>query len=341
MRPVALWILVGLVACSGGKDDDPGTSDPSDADADTDSDADSDADADADADSDADTDTAETGPTDTGTLDDAVAVCTLWRDVRAGLSTGTWSGDVASCDPGDVSTDARASAVELWNLYRAMVGHGPITTDPGVDANAQDCALIQHANGYLSHAPATSATCYTSTGAASAGASNIASTGVVDAIDLYMADPGNSTTLGHRRWLLSNGLTTVGIGGTSSYSCHTVFGSGVLGGGTEKEWTAWPPPGPVPDEVWTVSWASLDETGWSLQSDSLALGSVTVTVTDDTGAVLPVTVTSLLAGYGSAHAISMIPDGWTAQAGRSYTVSVTGLASPIDYTVDVVDCDSL
>jgi hypothetical protein len=132
----------------------------------------------------------------------------------------------------------------------------------------------------------------------------------------------------------------VGIGGTSSYSCHTVIGAG--GGGTSRTWTAWPPEGPVPDEVWTVAWwTDLDETGWSLQSDSLPLGSGTVTVTADDGTTLPMTVSSLLSGYGSTHAISMIPDGWSVQAGRSYTVSVTGLSSPIDYTVDVVDCDAL
>ena len=326
---VAAAMLLG--ACSGDKTDDTGS--PSD----TDADADVDADADADADADTDTDTAILDTADTAAV--AEAVCARWQDVRAALVDGTWSGDVGSCSPGDVSSDGRDSSLALWNLYREMAGHGPITTDAGLDANAQDCALIQQANGYLTHTPASSATCYTSSGASAAGLSNIASTNVVDAIDLYMIDPGNSTTLGHRRWLLSNGLATVGIGGTSSYSCHTVIGAG--GGGTSKEWTAWPPAGPVPEEVWTVSWDHLDDTGWSLQSDSLALGSGTVTVTGDDGSTLPMTVSSLISGYGSTHALSMIPDGWTVEAGRSYTVSVSGLSSPVDYTVDVVDCDAL
>ncbi len=329
-RVVAMGLL-GLVACGG--DEAPPKSDTPAGHADTDADADSDADSDSDADT---SDTAYPS----FTTDRAAEVCADWTSVRATLVSGAWSGDVGTCNPGDVSADGRASAVALWNLYRAMAGHGPIHNDPTHDAGAQDCALIQQAQGFLSHTPGTSAPCYTSSGASAAGASNIASTDVVEAIDLYMVDSGNSTTLGHLRWLLSNGLNAVGIGGTSSYSCHKVIGVG--GGGSSREWTAWPPPGPVPHEVWTtIWWDDLDSTGWSLQTDSLPLASGTLTVTRDDGTVLPMTVSSLLAGYGSSYAISMIPDGWATEPGRSYTVSVTGLSSPIDYTVDVVDCDAL
>lgn len=297
---------------------------------DSDADADADSDADSDTDSDADSESA---------LDPAVEVCARWLEVRDGLTAGGWSGSVSSCDPGDVSADARASTLDLWNLYREMVGHGPVTSDPDLDSRAQACALIQHANGRLSHNPSSSSPCYPAEGAASAGASNLSPTGVVPAIDLYMADPGNATTLGHRRWLLANQLSTVGIGGTDRYSCHTVIGGGRSG--TTRTWTAWPPPGPVPAGVWTASWAHLDSTGWSLQSDTIRLGDATVRFSNDLGETLPVTVTTLLPRYGSQHAISMVPDGWTVQAGRDYTVDITGIEPPISYTVEVVDCDSL
>jgi hypothetical protein len=53
---------------------------------------------------------------------------------------------------------------------------------------------------------------------------------------------------------------------------------------------------------------------------------------------LPVTVTQLGSGYGSTFAISMIPMGWKATAGTTYSVQVSGAAMPISYDVSVVDC---
>ena len=35
--------------------------------------------------------------------------------------------------------------------------------------------------------------------------------------------------------------------------------------------TAWPPPGVVPYELMNLAWATLEETGWSIQSDSTNL----------------------------------------------------------------------
>ena len=52
----------------------------------------------------------------------------------------------------------------------------------------------------------------------------------------------------------------------------------------------------------------------------------------------PVTVTQLLSGYGSSSAIRFNPNGWTTQAGTTYSVSVTGISTPIQYDVQVVSC---
>jgi hypothetical protein len=38
------------------------------------------------------------------------------------------------------------------------------------------------------------------------------------------------------------------------------------------------------------------------------------------------------------YAIRFNPSGWTTQAGRTYAVSVTGISTPINYSVQVVDC---
>jgi hypothetical protein len=179
-----------------------------------------------------------------------------------------------------------------------------------------------------------------------AGSSNISSARAVVSIDMYMSDFGNSTTMGHRRWFLSNQLGPVGIGGTSGASCHWVIGgSGAAG----KRFAAWPPPGPVPLPAINIPTVgannSVDRTGWTVQTyataDSLTGATITVTdVTNDAGIVLPVTTNLLGANYGSRSAMRFVPMGWASTAGHSYAVNVTGpsLATPINYTVDVVTC---
>ena len=44
-------------------------------------------------------------------------------------------------------------------------------------------------------------------------------------------------------------------------------------------------------------------------------------------------------GYGSKYAISMVPNGWTAQKGHTYDVSVSGASKAIDYQIEILDCD--
>ena len=115
-------------------------------------------------------------------------------------------------------------------------------------------------------------------------------------------------------------------------------------GGTGNDsapWTAWPPPGPVPYELMNLAWATLEETGWSIQSDSTNLSNAAVTVTLDDGTNLPVTVTELGANYGSRFALSMVPNGWVSQPGRTYDVHIESTGGVIDYSVELVDCTSI
>jgi hypothetical protein len=277
----------------------------------------------------------ETG-LETGEDPEVQMMCDRWLSDRADMSEGSWSGSVAACDPGDVSADGRANALRVLNLYRWMVGLPEVVTDPGRDAMAQACALMMHANGTLSHDPPMGWTCWSADGDTAAGSSNISTGPGVMSVDLYMVDPGNATTLGHRRWILSNSAGPVGLGSTSEYSCMWVLGG--AGGGTNA-WTAWPPPGPFPFEaVAPLGFTSLDETGWSLQSDGIDLAGAQVEITVG-GDPRPVTVNVLASGYGSTSAISMVPSGWTAQPDTTYHVRVDGVAGgPIEYDVDVVSC---
>lgn len=268
-------------------------------------------------------------PVDTGPdLDD---VCLRWEDERADFDEGTWSGDAATCDPGAIPETAMDATLRNVNLYRWLAGLPAVERDAERDAAAQACSLMMQANGTLDHSPSSDWACYTDEGAQAAGNSNLATTASIMAVDLYMYDPGNETTLGHRRWILANSLGPIGVGGASNYSCLWVLGgSGAAG----FAWMAWPPAGEVP----LAAIAGVDATGWSIQSDTLTLDGAEVSVTRD-GEELPVTTSTLDPGYGSNQAIKFIPDGWTTEAG-TYAVTVTGASEPIAYEVVVRDCDA-
>lgn len=285
----------------------------------------------------ASTTTGDVGTTTGEPVDPAAEVCARWTADRTDMSEGTWSGAVAGCQAGDTGAPGRDNALKLINLYRWLAGLPAVGHDAGLDAKAQQCALMMHANGQLSHDPPMQWDCYSADGAQAAKNSNISSTPGVVAVDLYMVDPGNPTTFGHRRWILSNGLGPVGLGSTAVNSCMWVIGGQ---GGGDAAWTAWPPPGVVPIDaihVPEVPWADVDETGWTIQSDAIDLGAAQVTIREG-GVDLPVKTTALMGGFGSASAVAMTPQGWTSEAGKTYTVEVNGVPQPFSYDVQVVAC---
>ncbi len=276
------------------------------------------------------------------TGDRRTQVCLRWTCDRADMNEGTWNGNVATCTAGDLTPAARANSLKLINAYRFIADLPAVVTDASRDSAAQQCALMMDAANALNHTPDPGAPCYTAAGDTAAGTSNISSGAAVRSIDLYMSDFGNATTMGHRRWFLSNQLGPVGIGGTPGGSCHTVIG----GSGTAtKRFMGWPPAGPVPLQAIAIPTVgagnSIDRTGWTLQTYSAAdsLTNATVAVTDN-GVNMPVTVTPLGANYGSRSAVRWVPMGWVSTAGHSYTVTVTSptMTTPITYTVDVVSC---
>jgi hypothetical protein len=237
--------------------------------------------------------------------------------------------------PGD-NLFSRSNALRMVNLYRFLAQLPEVASDPGRDAKAQRCALMMNANLQLNHTPPTTWTCYSADGAEAAGMSNLASTGGVEAVDLYMVDAQDTAALGHRRWLLSPSLGPVGLGSTSEYSCLWVGG----GSGTAvKPWVAWPPPGPFPVEALlpATNAGSLNEAGWSIQSDTIDFSKATVDVSEGV-THLPVTPSPLDNDFGSVFAIAFTPLGWSPQPGHRYDVRVTGVSPEIGYSVDVVNC---
>ena len=270
-----------------------------------------------------------------GTSDEDPAVCTLWRDGRAQRAEGAWTGAASSCEPGGYLDPGPANTLAQVNLYRALAGLPPVALDLEKSRDAQACALAMHANRAIAHEIPVEWECRSDAAVAAARLSNLATTAAVASIDLYMTDEGTETTLGHRRWLLSNTLGPIGVGSTTSYSCvHVILGDGRAG----ARWTAWPPPGDVPVQALRpASWMDTDRAGWSIQRDSIDLRRGEDSVSTG-GTPLEVEVWPLAEGYGSTFGLGIRPVGWRTDIGTTYDVLVTGLSEEIAYSFTLVDC---
>ncbi len=258
--------------------------------------------------------------------------CTAWAKAQPSSWVTDWTGEIAGCNAGTIDSGSIQGTLSLVNYYRNLAGLAAVQEDSTWDEEAQACALIEAANinTYgLSHNPQPSWECYSNSGATGAAQSNLSSINTQSSIAVYMEDPGNPS-FGHRSWILSNNFSTVGVGSTTTASCLKVEGgSGVA---NPQPWVAWPAPGVVPIN----SLLSVDYTGWSIHSDTINLNNAQVSVQSG-GTNLPVKVAQA-AGYGATYGISFQPTGWHSTVGNTYSVSVTGISSPIQYTVTIVGC---
>jgi hypothetical protein len=276
-------------------------------------------------------------------------VCHRWRcEAHAATAAAVWTGSASTCNAGAVDADAAARALAAINLHRFIADVPPLVTEPAWAKAAEECALVAHANQRLSHTPTPDWSCWSDLAATASAVSLIANRSAPPAIAALIEDPGNGETMVHRRWLLSEELLYVGIGSTDRYSCVVVDGRSLdhANGTTptrtrptaEREafrhWTAWPPPGPVPLDIFASE--RLDEVGWTVQSSNADLEHANVTVTVD-GEAAPIHLTHLSPLEGSASAVSFTPDGWRAETGHTYHVTVGDGA--IAFSVEPTDCE--
>ena len=153
-----------------------------------------------------------------------------WANYATNYSVPTnWLGNVLGCVTGQPSAESNQATLNSLNFVRSMAGLAPVTFSPTMNARAQQTALMLAANQALDHHPSRSWRCYSSTGAATAGRSNLAlsypSINSGQVVALYMKDSGgNNTAVGHRRWLLNPFTTTMGNGSTSTSNALTVVG---------------------------------------------------------------------------------------------------------------------
>lgn len=209
------------------------------------------------------------------------------------LLNPNWTGTTNGCVAGTASNEYDAATVESINWFRSMAGLQPVVENAEQSKGAQQAALMMQAQNALSHYPSTAWPCYTAAGANSAAVSNLTLnlTGTRSVMG-QIEDPGaGNEALGHRRWLLFPGLTSIGVANTSRASTVQVINN--FGARNhETDWVSWPPAGFVPDDTifprWSTSYAG---------AGSVDFSNARVTVTEN-GVPLPVTLLPISVGFG-------------------------------------------
>jgi len=275
------------------------------------------------------------------TLHTAAEVCARWQADHVLTEPNPFSSSGAQCDAGSLNQGGLDDTLVRLNLFRWLSGLGPTFDDPALNAMNQKCANLESWWDWSlpnsPHSPPMGVTCYSAEGASGAGQSNIAwGNGPAQSIDQFMEDGGNETTMGHRRWIVNPPLGPVGIGyweGGGMYGsaeCLAVFGAS--GTGPNPPWVAVPNQGFTPLTIagWTWTFHGPDS--------GIPNASVTVLRVDD-NTPLNVQILVLSQGYGQ-NAISWVPSGWSAEAGKTYRVTVGNLAGgDVTYDVKPIACN--
>ncbi len=139
------------------------------------------------------------------------------------LNTIGWTGNEASCNSGDVSSDTRKKVVKRVNYYRALCGlPATVTLNSSQNKSCQDAALIMMANNTLTHTPSSGMKCWTQAGYDAAKTGNIAigwgsaepdANHSINAVSGFIEDHGGGNEIvGHRAWLLHPALSAIGTG---------------------------------------------------------------------------------------------------------------------------------
>src|SRR5690606_2919501 len=81
--------------------------------------------------------------------------------IRDADGAASWSGDASSCSPGDFDSGAAERALRLISLHRWLADVPPVVQIQAWRPAAQECALLAHANGKLSHTPPPNWACWT------------------------------------------------------------------------------------------------------------------------------------------------------------------------------------
>ena len=263
-------------------------------------------------------------------------VCDRWRADHPTQATLQWQVEPADkCDWGVLHPEVVADAQRRLNLYRWLVGLGPIGIAESAQRITQACATTLAAtNRGLSHDLDPSYECYSAEAKQGAGSSNLAQ-GVshpASSVDLYIQDRG-VPSLGHRRWIFNPPMGLTGFGQRGSYSCMYSFDRSVA---ANPDYVAYPAPGFFPTEGLLGQWSFSSAKYRFTQETTVEIRKVS------DGAAVPVSgVNAPGGGYGQPVLA------WTVNArdvplGEELEITIDKLAgnagATVVYRVTLVSC---
>jgi hypothetical protein len=233
-----------------------------------------------------------------------------------------WTGNIASCNAGMISSTVLNRVTQRINYFRRMVGvEAMVALESTRNAKCQQAALMMGANADLDHDPPMSWTCWTANGHEAAGASNLALGDLT--IDIFMEDNGsNNMDVGHRRYVLHSKAKTFGCGLVTGPVAQSLWVSGNEGNpSVYNQFIAYPPNGYIPKNLVYPRWSfSLPNV-----SSATAFASATVTMAGPSGNV-PLNIISRNANFADPTMV-WEPTGIdnTNSQDIQYTVTVSGV----------------
>lgn len=275
---------------------------------------------------------------------------TDWNGGRA--ATYSQLPDIANCSTGVMTSVALQDALGSLNTIRALHGLPAATLSSADQQSAMEASLMMSANSQLSHTPPTTWKCYTASGAAGAGSSNLYASYPSTGLSLisndvifagWMTEVNNIVTnsVGHRRWILNPFMSTVAYGRVAGmYTSTQRIDSSALkvfnnSGGSAVAASAIPdyvayPQGNYPARYFDTSalfsfTAVVDKTTTWGGNASVDFSAATITV-KPTGGSTNLTVSSIAFdndGYGVPNNIQWKVAG--VATGTSYDVSITNV----------------
>lgn len=276
---------------------------------------------------------ANAAPTNNLPADRATVVADYQRTMEQLLAVPTgWSGNTQTCEAGAPSETSQTATLAAVNYVRGLAGLPTVTLDPEKSHKAQASALIIAANNVLTHTPHETSRCWSTAGYTAASRGNIiinrgftpapnrpalsAATGPRAVLN-YMADPGPANAdVGHRRWILFQGLRSIGNGDTlNSNTLYVVPDVYQKQKGTT--WVSWPTAGYFPREM-------EPQGRWSLSYPNADFSNARVTITSADGP-LPVTQHPIVNGLGD-NTLSWevdLPQTYRDDLVSDYSVTVT------------------
>jgi uncharacterized protein YkwD len=241
------------------------------------------------------------------------------------------SPDTGSCEAGLLSKTYSNKMLVLLNEIRKLHNLAPLSYDYSNEPSIQEAALMMAANGKLDHHPPSDWKCYTSSGASGAGMSNLGlgyrTLGTV-IVQGWLQD-GGVYTLGHRRWMLSPGMTDTSLGIVQSGSAMETMG--YTGGNTNPPFIAYPYLD-YPLNLFRSAMSSFAVNDGSVYSSSTRIkGPVTVNGQE-------VEINQLGANYGCGATVSWR---YRYETNKEYTIVINGIVNApqtsYKYKVKIVD----